>query len=243
MRVELRDIQRIYNGKKVVDIAALTLESGKIYAVMGPNGSGKTTLLRIMAGQDICYTGNILYDGAEKANNSCIAYMPQSTYVFDFTVLQNVMLGMGINVSQSRGNKQRNHKIQDIIRRAEQALINVGMDKFSNVSAQSLSGGEAQRVALARTLVLGRGFVLLDEPASAADLSGVELVEKYIKAVNENDRSTIVFTTHNPSQAAHIADEVIMLYNGRILEMGSPLKVLETPRCQETRDFLRNWRI
>lgn len=243
MRVELRDIERVYNGKRVVDIGALTLESGKIYAVVGPNGSGKTTMLKIIAGQDNSYKGAVFYNGVEKFNNINIAYMPQSTYIFDFTVLKNVMLGMGNNGIGFRGNEICNHENRDIIRRAEQALINVGMGGFSNVKAQSLSGGEAQRVALARTLVLGKSLVLLDEPASATDLSGVELAEKYIKTVNKKDGSTIIFTTHNPSQAAHIADEVIMMYNGKILEMGSPLMVFEAPRCQDTRDFLRNWRI
>jgi tungstate transport system ATP-binding protein len=92
-------------------------------------------------------------------------------------------------------------------------------------------------------LVLGRSIVLLDEPASATDISGMELVEKYIKTVNKNDGSTIVFSTHNPSQAARIADEAIMMHCGRVLETGSPSELFESPKTQETRDFLRNWRI
>jgi ABC-type phosphate transport system ATPase subunit len=91
--------------------------------------------------------------------------------------------------------------------------------------------------------VLGRNLVLLDEPASATDIPGMELVEGYISAVNKKDASTIVFSTHNPSQAARIADEVIMMQNGRVLEKGTPSEVFEAPRCKQTKDFLRNWRI
>jgi ABC-type phosphate transport system ATPase subunit len=106
-----------------------------------------------------------------------------------------------------------------------------------------LSGGEAQRVALARTLILGRSLVLLDEPASATDISGVQLAENYIRTVNKGDGSTIVFSTHNPSQAAHVADEVIMMFRGKIVEKGSPSKVFDSPEEQETKDFLQHWRI
>lgn len=263
MRVELRKVVRRFNEKMAIDIDALTLESGKIYAFLGPNGSGKTTILKIVAGLDKDYTGDVIYNGEGKIDTSCIAYMPQSTYMFDFSVLKNVLLGIGNNSIKSRGEEIRDNDIKNsehmdnvnlgnincnrekwyIKNRAEQALINVGMGGFSNVKAQSLSGGEAQRVALARTLVLGRSLVLLDEPASATDLSGVELVENYIKAVNKEDQATIVFTTHSPSHAAHIADEVIMMYSGKVLEKGSPHKFFEAPQYQETRDFLRNWRI
>ncbi len=230
MRVELYEIQRIYNGRKVVDVESLTFESGKIYAVVGPNGSGKTTMLRIMAGQDNEYKGKILYNGDSAIASTDIAYMPQSSYMFDYSVINNVMLGLEKTDTNRR-------------KKAEQALKNVGMGGFLNVNAQTLSGGEAQRVALARTLVLETELVLLDEPASATDLSGVELVESYIKRVNINRGSTIVFTTHSPSQAAHIADEVIMMYEGKAIERGSPSEIFEAPKRDETRRFLRNWRI
>jgi len=230
MRVEIFNLQREFNGRKVVDIESLTFESGKIYAVVGPNGSAKTTMLRIVAGQDKGFKGKILYNGNSQAAVSDIAYMPQSSYMFDYSVIENVMLGLGKNDTDRR-------------KRAEQALINVGMGGFLNVNAQTLSGGEAQRVALARTLVLKTGLVLLDEPASATDLSGVELVEGYINRVNKEWGSTIVFTTHSPSQAAHIADEVIMMYEGKAIETGSPSEIFDAPKREETRRFLRNWRI
>ncbi|HEX2945495.1 MAG TPA: ATP-binding cassette domain-containing protein [Clostridia bacterium] len=233
MRVELINLKRYFNEKKALDIDRLLIESGKVYAVLGPNGSGKSTMLRILAGFDRDFSGSVCYNGMEKLQYNCISYMPQSIYMFDFTVLENVLLGFG------RGRIDRS----DALSRVKAALGFVGMDGFSNAKARSLSGGEAQRVALARTLVLGRDLVLLDEPSSATDITGVGLAEKYIRSVNSKDGSTIVFTTHNPSQAARIADEVIMMHSGRIVEIGSPQQIFDSPKEQETRDFLRNWRI
>lgn len=233
MRVELLNVKRVFNNKTVLDIDKLSLDNGKIYAVLGPNGSGKTTMLRIMAGFDRDICGSVCYNGVEKNHINDISYMPQNIYMFDLTVFQNVI--MGINNSEIKG--------IEVAERAENALTFVGMENFSNVKARSLSGGEAQRVALARTLILGKSLVLLDEPSSATDISGVELIEKYIKTVNKKDGSTIVLTTHNPSQAARIADEVIIMHGGRIIEMGIPSKVFSSPEKQETKDFLRNWRI
>lgn len=237
MKVELQNIERSYMGKKVLDINALTLESGKIYAVVGPNGSGKTTLLRILAGQDRDYKGRVLYNGVEGANSRNIsrniAYMPQNSYMFDLTVMENMLLGL----------KNKGMNTKDAKEKAKEALTSVGMESFINVRAPTLSGGEAQRVALARTLVLERSLVILDEPASATDLLGVELVEEYIKSTNRKNGSTVVFSTHSPSVAVHIADEVVMMYKGKVLEQGSPKDVFYSPKCQETRDFLRSWRI
>jgi ABC-type multidrug transport system ATPase subunit len=233
MKVELLNVKRIFNSKVILDIDRLELGSGKIYAVLGPNGSGKTTMLRIISGVDRGGEGEVLYNGVEKEQSSHIAYMPQSIYMFDMSVLQNAMLGI-----QKHGVSQNDAK--DC---AQEALDSVGMSSFINAKARSLSGGEAQRVAVARTLVLGKSIVLLDEPASATDILGMELIENYIKKVNQQSRSTIVFTTHNPSQAVRIADEIIFMYRGRIIEKGNPSSVFHSPQQKETKDFIKNWRI
>lgn len=232
MRIELQKVRKVFSNKIALDVDNLVLEDGGIFAVLGPNGSGKTTMLRCIAGIDRTDSGQIYYNGMEGLKGNEMAYMPQQTYLFDMTALENVMLGM----KNSRGSS-------DARRRALYALECVGMSSFINAKARSLSGGEAQRVALARTLVLGKSLVLLDEPASSTDISGMEIVEKYIKAVHDKDRSTIVFTTHNPSQAARIADEVVMMYEGRIAEKDKTSSIFNTPQKQETKDFLKSWRI
>lgn len=233
MRVELLNTKKTYNGKTVLDIDSLIFDSGKTYAILGANGSGKTTMLRILAGIDSADSGRVYYDGMESPKEKYAAYMPQSTYMFDLTVLENVILGIkykGISDSEVRD-------------RAMHALESVGMKDFYNSKARSLSGGEAQRVALARTLLLGKSLLLLDEPASATDIKGVALVENYIKSTSKKHGATIAFTTHNPSQASRLADEVIVMYNGRVIEKGSPSVLFSSPQEQETKDFLKSWRI
>lgn len=241
MTVELKCIQKSYCDRIVLNIEDIRFESGKIYAILGPNGSGKTTLLRILAATDkqdnssILYS-SILYDGKAVPAPGTISYLPQKPYMFDMTVLENVLLGLK-NVQMELGNRK------DAEKRAMQAIKSVGMSDFINANARKISGGEAQRTAVARTLILGRKLVLLDEPASSADISSMRLVEEYISSVNKRDKSTIIFSTHNPSQALRIADEAVIMWEGRILEEGKPSNLFNFPKCQETKDFLQNWRI
>lgn len=211
MRIVLVNIRKSYNSRLVLDIGSLTFENGKIYAILGQNGSGKTTMLRLIAGIDKPDCGDILFGDKENGTTD-ISYLSQNPYIFDFTVIQNVMLGMG--------NKP------DTASSAEEALNYVGMKGFAGTGARSLSGGEGQRIAVARTLVLEKSLVLLDEPAAFVDASSIHLIENYIKASNRKNDSTIIFNTHNPSQALRIADEVILLHEGKVIEKGEPEFVL-----------------
>lgn len=229
MRVGLSSVKKKYGDRIILDIDEFEFESGKIYAVIGPNGAGKSTMLRIMAGLDKADCGKILYEGSEKKTSDNIAFMPQKPYIFDITVLENVIMGI------KRGS--------NALECAKEALLYVGMSGFENAKARSLSGGEAQRAAVARTLVLRKDLVLLDEPASSADISSMRLIEDYVKMVNKRYGSTIIFNTHNPSQALRIANHIIILWDGRIIEYGSPSVIFSSPCRPETKEFLQNWRI
>jgi ABC-type phosphate transport system ATPase subunit len=158
-----------------------------------------------------------------------MAYLPQETYLFDMSVIKNITITMGKDKNlESRGRK---------------ILENVNMNGFADSSARSLSGGETQRVAVARVLALEKQLVLLDEPAASIDISSSTLVENLIVKTNQETGSTIIFTTHNPSQAARIANEVIIMWEGKIIEKGRPLEIFNFPHRDETKEFLRNWRI
>jgi tungstate transport system ATP-binding protein len=124
MTVELSRVKKVYNCKTVLDIDTLLLESGKIYAVLGPNGSGKSTMLRVIAGYDTEYSGSILYNGIKKADSFNIAYLPQNIYMFDYSVLKNILIGLGNNGTEG-----------GIREKAEFALESVGMSAFSNMRA------------------------------------------------------------------------------------------------------------
>ncbi|MCR4435332.1 MAG: ATP-binding cassette domain-containing protein [Clostridiales bacterium] len=229
MKLLLNGVAKNYGDRTVLKIDHMAFEEKKIYAVLGPNGSGKTTLLRLIAGIEKPDFGEILYNGRKAVLPGEIAYMPQKPYMFDVTVLSNVLLGMD--------------KARDRQREAEEALEQVGMRGFMKTRARLLSGGESQRVALARTLVLRRKLVLLDEPASAADIYSTAQIEAYIRMSCARDGSTILFSSHSPSQALRIADEVVFLWDGRVVERGTPEKVLNSPRNVEVKNFLQNWRI
>jgi ABC-type phosphate transport system ATPase subunit len=134
-------------------------------------------------------------------------------------------------------------KDKNLESRGRKILENVNMNGFADSSARSLSGGETQRVAVARVLALEKQLVLLDEPAASIDISSSTLVENLIVKTNQETGSTIIFTTHNPSQAARIANEVIIMWEGKIIEKGRPLEIFNFPHRDETKEFLRNWRI
>lgn len=212
MRVKLKNLNKVHKDRVVLEIEELELESGRIYALLGPNGSGKTTLMRIISGIDRHYSGEVCYDGERRLPVDDVVIMLQNPYLFDSTVMGNVLLALG--------------KSTAAMEEAQAALICVGMQGFSDKKAGTLSGGEAQRVALARTLVTGKKLILLDEPLSSVDRAAVGLAEDYIRKVNKHHGSTIIFSTHSFSQAQRVADEIILLQDGKIVQRGNPSDTL-----------------
>ncbi|MPW26664.1 ATP-binding cassette domain-containing protein [Alkalibaculum sp. M08DMB] len=229
MNLKLENLKKIYDHKTVVDIDKFEFKSGKVYAILGPNGAGKTTMLRMLAGVEKGDEGSILYNDHISINYKKVSYMPQQTYLFNTTVKKNV----GLGIENSKESKEKIYS----------ALRYVGMDKLSNKKAIELSGGESQRVAIARLLVRHRELVLMDEPSSATDLSANELLVDYIKRVNKNGQTTIILITHNPIIAVKVADESIFMMNGKIIESGKSSEIIYLPKTQEMKSFLENWRM
>ena len=227
MKVHIKDIKKQYNGRVVLNIDNLEFEQGKIYAIIGANGSGKTTLLRIIGRLDRQDEGIIYYGNNTTVRRGDIAYLPQKVYMFDTTVLNNVLIGI-------RG-QNNSHSLSG------EVLKVLKMQSFSNARANSLSGGDAQKIALARTLVTDTKLILLDEPASEVDVASMKQVEDYIMEVNKRKNATVIFTTHNPSQSMRMADYVIFLHNGKILEKGNPRNIISSPSIEETQKFLEFW--
>lgn len=221
--LELCKLKKSFGGKTVLDISELSLERGLRYAIIGPNGSGKSTLLRILAGV-------LKPDGGQiKINTDTVSYMPQKPYSFGFSVEKNVSLAV-----KNRENRKE---------RTAAALNSVGLLELSARSGGGLSGGEAQRMAFARILADDGELILMDEPTSAADLEGVKRMERALLEHIKKTGATLIFTTHTPTQAAELADFIIVLDKGKIVERGKASQVLYAPTSTAATAFLSHWRL
>jgi len=222
-------LQKSYGGCCVLDIAELCLPTGALCALIGPNGCGKSTLLRLLAGTLVADGGPIRF--SEPLKGEDIAYMPQKTYTFRFSLLKNVLLALeGFEATEAR-------------RRALAALGQVGLAELARRRADTLSGGEAQRMAFARMIVRPRKLLLLDEPTSSTDIVGNDLVEGALRNFAAHSGCTVLFSTHSPAQALRLADYAFALHEGRLAEQGPARQLLTAPQNEDVAQFLRHWRL
>lgn len=222
--ISLRDIKVEVRNRTILDIPALELQSGLRYGVIGENGSGKTTLLRILAGTLHPSQGNI--EGIPGQDQ--VGYLPQSPYAFSMSVLKNVTMAIDS---------------PDPDARAREALAKVGMANLLQSRGDKLSGGEKQRMGLARVLAIPRKLLILDEPSSATDIRGTDIVEALLLDWYREQAGTLIFSTHSPAQVVRLADEVLFMDQGRVIERGSPKLIFEAPSRAETKSFLSHWRL
>ena len=224
--IEIRGLKQFYGERCVLDIPELTIARGESLALIGPNGCGKTTLLRLLAGTLKPDMGTI-YTGA--LPRGAIGYLPQKPYAFDLSVQKNVELSLS---------GERNRE-----RLALAALERVGLTHLRHARGNRLSGGELQRMALARVLVKPRKLLLLDEPTASADILAIDQIERALEAYRSETGCTLVFSSHAPSQALRLSGRVLALDAGRIGELGETNEVLHSPQTESTRAFLEHWKI
>lgn len=198
MSINLKSLQKLINDRLILDIEQFSFERNKIYAVTGPNGSGKSTLLRIIAGIDEKYRGVM----ESSFTSSEISYLPQKSYIFNTSSLANIMIGAGSRVNAKEISLELIEKI--------------GLAHLSYKNARQLSGGEAQRIALARTLAAGGSLLLLDEPTTAVDASSISIIDDILRNEATCKDKTILLATHDHEFAERLADKTITLENGRI---------------------------
>ena len=232
-QLNVQSLRKEYGDRAVLDIDELRLKSGLTYALVGPNGSGKSTFLRVLSGVEDQSSGFVDVEGDVTRDNLSVGYMPQKSYVFGFSVFKNVSLAL----SKSGFSKE------EIAQRVNDALEAVGMTAFAHERGSGLSGGEAQRVALARMLVQDLDILLLDEPTASMDIAGTLLVEEALMRYRERTGCLLLVATHAPSQAHRIADEAVMLSGGRVVEFGPTERVLSEPVSEEGRTFLSYWAV
>jgi tungstate transport system ATP-binding protein len=215
MLYSLSQLTKIYENRTVLDIPTLEIEEKGIYALLGPNGSGKTTLLNILGFLEPPTSGYLQYcsmpvryseSGIQQLRRDVVV-VDQHPILFTTTVYKNLEFGLKV---RGIGKNKR----QQII---EEALELVGMRQFAQAPAHRLSGGETQRVALARALAVSPKVFLCDEPTSSVDIENQHAIIRILKQINQIKKITVLFTTHDRSQAAALAKHTLVLDHGRIV--------------------------
>ena len=205
---------KTYAGRTVLDLPAITLQPGVVTAVIGANGSGKSTMAKILAGIESA-------DENRCPAASCrVGYLPQKPFAFRLTVEQNLALNGG-------DEKKRTELLEAL-----------GLTSLRRSRAKRLSGGETAKMALARSLLGTYDLLILDEPTAAMDMASTLAAEKLIAKYAKETGCAVLLITHSLQQARRIADEVLYLEAGQLIEQGAAETVLNTPKEEKTRQFL-----
>lgn len=223
--IELKNITKQYEKITALDKVNLNVTEGEILSLLGPNGAGKTTLLRIMAGIEKPTRGKMFFKGTEVNQKNIDEVRLHATMVFQKTALFNTNVYNNV----AYGLKLRGSPKQEIKRRVKEALKTVKLEGYEKRPAKKLSGGEQQRTALARALVLDTELLLLDEPTVNIDPKNVSIIEEALTWVNEQKKTTMVIATHNMFQAESLAKRAALLLNGKIREVGAIQEIFKTP--------------
>lgn len=236
-KIEVKDLNKSFGDLHVLKDISLTVKNKEVVCLIGASGSGKSTILRCLNFLELKDSGSIVIDGNEvdvKKDNlnkvrQKVGMVFQHFHLFPHkTVLENVMEAP----VQVEGLKKSEAK-----KRASELLAKVGLSDKENVYPEKLSGGQKQRVAIARALAMRPDVMLFDEPTSALD---PELVGEVLKTMKElaEEGMTMVVVTHEMGFAQEVADRVIYMHDGKIVEEGPPQDLFNNPKNQRTKDFL-----
>ena len=231
----LSGVVKVYQDRRVLDIESLDIYRGEILVLVGPSGAGKSTLLRLLNFVELPTAGCISFLDYEWREGRAVP-LPlrrrvttvfQQPVLLDRSVEANVHYGLRL-----RGQLDGKKHVQDVLSR-------VGLGELATRRARTLSGGELQRVSLARAMVLQPDVLLLDEPTANLDPYNVGLIEEIVQAINREHGTTIVLVTHNIFQARRLAHRVGLLLDGHLIETDERERFFEQPRDARTAAFVR----
>jgi len=214
MLYALRNVTQRYADRVVLDIDQLEIEEGRIHALLGPNGAGKTTLLNVLGFLEAPTTGAMFFRGQPvEASRAAmlrlrrqVVLVDQHPIMFSTSVRSNIEFGLKIRKME----KAERQRVVD------EVLETVGLRQFKLARAHELSGGETQRLALARALALSPRVLLCDEPTASVDAENQAVVSGLLQQINAARGTTIIFTTHDRLQAASLAQHTLVLEGGRL---------------------------
>lgn len=214
------NLGRSVNGKILVEDATFEVHSGEVLAVVGPSGSGKSSLLRLLNRLDEPTSGTVFLDGVDyrqiepRKLRREVGFVTQRPFLFPGSVAQNLKYGPA-----QHGETFSEEAVSEL-------LVNVGLRDYASRNVANLSGGEAQRVSVARTLANSPRILLLDEPTSALDDASKIGIEALLRQIMSNMQLTCVLVTHDKAQAARLADRALLLEGGRVIRVGTTTEVL-----------------
>ncbi len=233
--LQIQDVVKDFSGYKAVNDVSLDIAKGEIFALLGSSGCGKTTLLRMLAGFETPSSGRIVLNGQDLAGmppyERPINMMFQSYALFPhLTVWDNIAFGL-------RRDAMPDDKVAE---RVEAMLKLVQLGKYAKRKPHQLSGGQQQRVALARSLAKRPQLMLLDEPLGALDKKLREETQIELVNIIEEVGVTCVMVTHDQEEAMTMASRIAVMSEGRILQVGPPSEIYETPATRFVADFIGN---
>ena len=255
--LEVHNIEKHFGNTRVLEDISFSLEQGQALAIIGSSGSGKTTLLRCLNFLEtpnhgsIAVNGSVIFDADDPATQResevrkkrlHFGMVFQSFNLFpQYTALKNVTLAKEL-LSQERPDFKQNKKaiLEEIRGEGETLLAKMGLSERANHYPSQLSGGQQQRVAIARALALHPDILCFDEPTSALDPELTGEVLKVIRSLAEQ-KTTMIIVTHEMAFARDVADEVIFMDGGVIVEKGPARQVIEHPQEERTRQFLSRY--
>ena len=235
--VTLENLTKVFGqgdeAVRAVDSVSTQIRGGELFILLGPSGCGKTTTLRMIAGLELPTSGKILYDNEDftrvSVQNRKIAMVFQSYALFPhLSVFENVAYGLRV----------RKEKDDEINRKVLETLELVGLKGVEKRKPTAMSGGQQQRVSLARALVYDPRLLLLDEPLSNLDAKLRVYMREEIRKVQTASNKTAIYVTHDQEEALSIADRIAVMDRGKIVQLGTPEELYETPNALFVGDFV-----
>lgn len=226
-------VTKSYGSLKAVDDVTLTIKRGEIFSILGPSGCGKTTLLRMLAGFDSPDCGRILLDGEDITEQ-----LPNIRKVN--TVFQNYALfpHMTVRENIAFGLKLRKLPRKEIDAEVDKMLAMIQMESCADKRPNQISGGQKQRTAIARALILKPQVLLLDEPLAALDLKLRQRMSLELSLIHDEVGITFMYVTHDQNEAMSISDHIAVMHNGRVEQVGTPAEIYEAPRTSFVAAFI-----
>src|SRR3712207_6497758 len=233
MSIEISDVSKRFGDFVALEDINLTIPTGQLTALLGPSGGGKSTLLRIIAGLEDCDTGSVTIEGVEAthlpARKRNVGFVFQHYAAFKhMSVAKNIAFGLEI----------RKRPKPEVKAKVEELLELVHLSQFGHRLPAQLSGGQRQRMALARALAVEPKVLLLDEPFGALDAKVRKELRDWLRRLHDEVHVTTVFVTHDQEEALEVADQIVVINDGRVEQIGTPDELYDQPANDFVMSFL-----